>query len=320
MKRPRLLVVGSFVMDLIFRADRFVSQGETILGTDFHSAPGGKGANQAVQAARLGAEVSMVGKVGGDAYGEAMIASLNEAGVRTDEVTVTGACPSGLSNIQIRDNGGAAQHRIRVSPGANMALVPDDVAFLEREIARYDMVILQLEIPMEINEVVARYARASGVPVMLNPAPAAPLSPGLMQNLTYIAPNEHEAEALTGVRPEDDASIRRAAALLRQKGADRVIITLGEVGAALWNGERFLISPAAHCPQPVDPTAAGDSFIGAFSTALCAGMAEEDAMAFANHAACLTVSGMGAQPSLPTLEQVNASLAGAGRKTLHYDH
>ena len=320
MKRPRILVVGSFVMDLIFRADRFVSQGETILGTDFHSAPGGKGANQAVQAARLGAEVSMVGKVGDDDYGRAMLASLNEAGVGTEGVTVTKDCSSGLSNIQIRDDGTMAQNRILVIPGANMALVPKNVAFLEREIAQYDMVVLQLEIPMEINELVARYARANGVPVMLNPAPAAELSSALMKNLTYLAPNEHEAEALTGVQPKDEASIRHAAELLRQKGAQRVIITLGESGAAFWDGEHFLMSPAAPCDQPVDPTAAGDSFIGAFSTAVCAGMRAEDAMTFANPTASLTVSGMGAQPSLPGLERVNASLARAGRQTLHYDH
>ncbi|MCI5955562.1 MAG: ribokinase [Clostridiales bacterium] len=320
MKRPRILVVGSFVMDLIFRADRFVSQGETILGTDFHSAPGGKGANQAVQAARLGAEVSMVGKVGDDGYGRAMLASLNEAGVGTEGVTVTKDCPSGLSNIQIRDDGAMAQNRILVIPGANMAIAPKDVAFLEREIAQYDMVVLQLEIPMEINELVARYARANGVPVMLNPAPAAELSSAFMKNLTYLAPNEHEAEALTGVQPKDEASIRHAAELLRQQGAQRVIITLGESGAAFWDGEHFLMSPAATCEHPVDPTAAGDSFIGAFSTAVCAGMRAEDAMAFANHTASLTVSGMGAQPSLPGLERVNASLAKAGRQTLHYDH
>ena len=320
MKRPRILVVGSFVMDLIFRANRFVSQGETILGTDFHSAPGGKGANQAVQAARLGAEVSMVGKVGDDGYGRAMLASLNEAGIGTEGVTVTKTCPSGLSNIQIWDDGTMAQNRILVIPGANMALVPKDVAFLEQKIAQYDMVVLQLEIPMEINELVARYARANGVPVMLNPAPAAELSSDLMKNLTYLAPNEHEAEALTGVQPKDEASIRQAAELLRERGAQRVIITLGESGAAFWDGEHFLMSPAAPCDQPVDPTAAGDSFIGAFSTAVCAGMRAEDAMAFANHTASLTVSGMGAQPSLPGLERVNASLAKAGRQTLHYDH
>lgn len=306
-------------MDMIFRAKRFVGPGETILGEDFHSAPGGKGANQAAQAARLGAEVTMVGKVGDDAYGEAMTASLREAGVRTDQVIVTDRCGSGMSNIQIQAGDGGTQNRIIVIPGANMAISPGDVAYLEEAVAGYDMVMLQLEIPMEINELVARYAWAKGVPVMLNPAPSAPLSRELLGHLKYLSPNEHEAEDLTGVRPEGEASVRRAAELLQKRGAAGVLVTLGQSGAAYWDGSRLALSPAVPCGHPVDPTAAGDSFIGAFCTAACAGMPVEDAMALANQAASLTVSRMGAQPSLPGLPEVNAALGAAGRATLCYD-
>ncbi len=319
MKKPRLLVVGSFVMDLIFRTERFVEPGETILGLDFRSASGGKGANQAVQAARLGADVTMVGKVGDDAYGKAMIASLSEAGVCTDKVMVTNRYLSGMSNIQIQDSGNGTQNRIIVMAGANMAITPKDVAFLEEEVALYDMVMLQQEIPMEINILVARYARAKGVPVMLNPAPSAPLEKELLSYLTYITPNEHEAQDLIGIKPEGEPAVRRAAVLLRDQGVANVVITLGAAGAAFWNGRRFFISTGVPCLNPVDPTAAGDSFIGAFCTAVCAGMEMEDAMVFANHTASITVSKMGAQPSLPALKLVNESLAAAGRATLCYD-
>lgn len=318
MKKPRILVVGSFVMDMIFRAERFVSPGETILGLDFTSASGGKGANQAVQAARLGADVTMVGKVGDDMNGRAMIASLHDSGVRTDKVIVTDTCASGVSNIQIQTNTGGTQNRILVIPGANHSIVPRDVAFLEDEIARFDMVILQLEIPMAINEIVARYARAKGVPILLNPAPSDDLSDDFLAQVDYIVPNEHEAEDLTGICPRDEVSIGACAEALLQRGAKNVIITLGDEGSILYNRTRRLFCPAVPCPNPVDPTAAGDSFIGAFCTAICAGMHAADAITFANQTASITVSRMGAQPSLPTLREVNTALAAAGRNTLDY--
>lgn len=318
MKRPRILVVGSFVMDMIYESERFVRAGETILGTGFHAAPGGKGANQAMQAALLGADVSMAGKVGRDPYGEAMLASLRGAGVDTHRVIVSDDAPSGISNIQIQ-TGGRTQNRIIVIPGANMALEPDEFPWLAQEAAGFDMIILQHEIPMAVNEAVAAAAFQVGVPVLLNPAPSAALSPGFLSHLAYIAPNEQEAEDLTGLPVQDEASARRAAFRLCEMGVPRAIITLGERGAAHCDGARFLRSPGAPCPTPVDPTAAGDSFIGAFATAICAGMAVEQAMTFANFTASITVSRMGAQPSLPALSEVNAKLSAAGLGALSYD-
>lgn len=308
MKKPRILVVGSFVMDMIFRSKRFVQPGETILGLDFHSASGGKGANQAVQAARLGADVTMVGKVGKDEYGHAMLASLAQAGVNTQRVVITDAFPSGMSNIQVQSGGEGTQNRIMVIPGANMAITEEDIAFLQTAISTYDMVLLQLEIPMRINLTVARYAHAAGVPVMLNPAPSDILDDEFLALLDYIAPNEHEAKDITGIQPTDSATIAAAIDALTRRGVKNAILTLGDAGAAWGNGKRKWLCPAIPCEAVADPTAAGDSFIGSFCTAICAGMAVEDAMLFANQAASITVSRAGAQPSLPTLAEVNAAL------------
>ncbi len=319
MKQPRLLVIGSLVMDLIVCAERFVNAGETILGTDYHTASGGKGANQAAQAALLGADVAMAGKVGDDAFGREMLSSLNRAGVDTSRVRVTHEAPSGVGNIQIQSVMGKTQTRLVVVPGANMTFTQDDIAPLEREICRYDMVILQLEIPMAVNELVAAWAARDGVPVMLNPAPAAALDAAFLSHLSWLAPNEHEASLLTGLPIATETDMRRAADWLRQRGCPNVIITLGDRGAACQNGETFFVSPCIPCKHPVDPTAAGDSFIGAFCTALSAGMPVRQAMTFANQAASITVSRMGAQPSLPNLQMVNERLLAAGQATLRFD-
>lgn len=316
MKRPKILVVGSFVMDLIVRANRFVQPGETILGTDFQTAPGGKGANQAFQAARLGAEVTMVGKVGDDAFGREMLASLQCAGVNVEHVPMMKGVASGIGNIQLSVGDSGSQNRIIVVPGANQKLTDQDVQWLAPRIGDYDMVMLQLEIPMEINELVAQYAYDSGVPVMLNPAPSAPLSDVFLRHVRYISPNEHEARDLTGVPLSDEADVRRATEVLRRRGVQNVLITLGEKGAAFDGGNGLVMTPCVRAERVADPTAAGDSFLGAFCTALCAGLQVRPAMEFANQTASITVSRMGAQPSLPTLAAVNDALRRRGQPTL----
>lgn len=308
--KPKILVVGSFVMDLIVSTERFPNSGETVLGKGFQTAPGGKGANQAVQAARLGADVTMVGKVGKDDFGKSLMNSCKESGIHTDFVAVDPTVSSAVGNVQLEVNGTETKNRIIVVPGANMTITPDDVAFLKETIDQYDMVILQLEIPMAINELVAEYAHDKGIPVMLNSAPSAPLSEKLLSCLTYISPNEHEAADLTGIQirkqgksvNEDD--VRAAVASLLSKGVQNVIITLGSAGAVVANAKEYIL---AHCVDVVevkDPTAAGDSFVGAFTTAVCAGLNHREALDFANYTAALTVSRMGAQPSLPKLAEV----------------
>lgn len=312
MKRPKVLVVGSFVMDLIVRTGRVPNEGETVLsGIDFNTATGGKGENQAVQAARLGAEVTMVGRVGSDIFGSQLLKSAKDAGINTDHVRVDTSINSAVGNIIIEvKKDSQAQNRIIVVPGANMNISAEDILFLKDTIKQYDMVMLQLEISMEINEAVTLYAHENGVPVMLNPAPSAVLPGELMRRLEYISPNEYEAADITGTAIEKDKngvnidSVKNAASALLDMGVKNAIITLGSSGAALMNKDRFIYQPCIKVGNAVDPTAAGDSFIGAFCTGVCMGMDEKQALKFASNAAALTVSKIGAQPSLPFYSDV----------------
>lgn len=320
-RKPRILVAGSFVMDQIASTEIFPREGQTVLGTGFCKAPGGKGANQAVQAARLGAEVTMFGKLGCDANGEEMYRACSQAGICMDFVARDPRESSGCAVVLLEEKPGeSARNRIIVIPGANMSITREEAAFLEKTIKEYDLLLLQLEISMEINMYLAQLAHRNGVPVMLNPAPSAPLPPELLTCLTYLSPNEHEAADLTGIpiRHEGDQvnleDVRAAADALRAQGVEQVLITLGSAGAALVNDSGMYLSPCAQGIVAVDPTAAGDSFVGAFCVGACCGWDWEQRLAFANHTAALTVSGLGAMPSLPTLERVEALMRQRGLK------
>lgn len=303
MKKPRILVMGSLVMDLISRSAVLPQAGKTVLGETFSAASGGKGANQAMQAALLGAEVAMMGKVGSDSFGRQMCASLAAAGVNVDAVaTVEGS--SGIGNVQLCENG----NRITVLPGANRCFTAADTENLRAVIDGFDMLLLQLEIPLETNLAAAEIAHAAGVPVMLNPAPAAALPDALFPLLTAITPNEHEAAALTGIAVTDEETARAAAERLLEKGVQKVVITMGDKGVAFGDRAGFLFVPAAHFGEAIDPTAAGDSFIGAFCTLVCAGAPTKEALSVAVHTAAVTVCSMGAQPSLPDADAVLAFL------------
>lgn len=319
-KSPRILVVGSLNMDLIAETDRFPVPGQTLMGNRFSMAPGGKGANQAVQMARLGCDVTLLGKLGVDQNGQALLQVCKDANLDTGYMIFDHDDATGCAMIIIeKEVDGTSQNRILVIPGANMAITPEEVAFLENAVADYDMVVLQNEIPMQINTLVAAYAHAKGIPVMLNPAPAAELPDALLAHITFLSPNETEAEALTGVHiARDGAAVdleaaRKAADVLHDKGVGNVLITLGQAGAALfvWDEEgcKCYHSPSFRV-DAVDPTAAGDSFIGAFCAAYCRdGLHDADALLrFANRTASVTVTRMGAIPSLPTLAEVNAVL------------
>lgn len=317
-RRPRILVVGSFVMDQIATTSVFPKEGQTVFGHTFHKAPGGKGANQAVQAARLGADVTLVGKIGNDSNGAEMLSVCKAAGINTDHVICEEGAASGCAVIILEEKPDhSAANRILVLPGTNMTIRPDEIRGIEPLIASSDMVMLQLEIPMEINLHVARIAAAHHIPVMLNPAPFAPMPEELLSYVTYLSPNETEAEDISGVHITHDdsgcdfASARQAAAAIRAKGVDNVLITLGSAGALLLSGSEFLFSPSVKNVRAVDPTAAGDSFVSAFCTALCFGMDHKDAMAFANRTAAITVSKMGAMPSLPVYDDVVRSMPDA---------
>ena len=311
MKKPKILVVGSFMMDLVASAKRAPNLGETVIGCAFRTAPGGKGANQAVQAARLGAITDMVGCVGNDSFGREMIEALKSSGVDTSRVKVCEELPSGVGHIEIQDGPEGVQNRIIVVPGANYDLKPVDLEWLKEGIKSYDMVIMQLELEMETIEYVARLAHDTGVPVMLNPAPAAALSDELLSCVTYFTPNETEAAILTGVKTDAEGrlvedNLKEAASVLMSKGVENVIITLGDQGAALCSEDGVQIIPCVKMTDVKDPTAAGDSFVGGFCAGISAGLSMQEALQLAVHTAAITVCGYGAIPSLPTLDQVEA--------------
>ena len=304
--KPKILVVGSFVMDMIVSTEKFPNSGETVLGKAFRTAPGGKGANQAVQAARLGADVTMVGKVGNDEFGKSWIQSCVDAGIHTEHILIDPDTSSAIGNVMLEvGKEKSVKNRIIVVPGANMTITPQDVVFLKGTIQQYDMVVLQLEIPMEINELVAQYAFEQQVPVLLNSAPSAPLSKALLSHLTYLSPNEHEAADLTGIpirkngNEVNQQDLKAVVDSLLSKGVKNVVITLGNAGAMIANKDELIYHPCVDTVTVKDPTAAGDSFIGAFTTAICSGINHRRALRFANYTAALTVSKEGAQPSLP---------------------
>ncbi len=303
---PKILVVGSINIDFIIETDTFPKEGETVSGCGFKKAAGGKGANQAVQLARLGANTAMVGALGGDADGREMRELLVSEGLDVCRIAEKSDLPTGCAVIVLH----GTQNRIIVYSGANGGLVKADVEFLKEEISKYDMVVLQLEIPMEINEIVARYAYENGVPVFLNTAPYAPLPSTIMPYLTYVCPNETEAESLTGIviprsgNTADLSVAKKAAEVLTKQGAKNVLITLGAAGAYLYGEGGEYYSPSVKGVTAVDPTAAGDSFIGGFCYALTSGMDIDKALEFANRTAAVTVSRKGAIPSLPKLCEV----------------
>lgn len=316
-KKPNILVVGSYMMDLIASTARAPNEGETVIGLKFNMAPGGKGNNQAVQCARLGANVTMVGQVGNDVFGKTLTDDASKAGVDISHVLIDNNEPTGIAHITLEVSEHDAKNRIIACPGANFSITPKKIDWLKERMEGYDMLMLQLELPMEVVENAAQWAYDAGVPVMLNPAPAAHLSDRLLSYLTYLSPNEHEAAEMSGhpiptehgVRDED---IHAAADYFLTKGVKNVLITLGNNGSALVNKERIIRVPSVKVDPVVDTTAAGDSFVAAFCVARTAGLPLLDAMKFASFTAALTVSRMGAMPSLPTKEEVETFIAHGG--------
>ena len=322
LKKPKILVVGSFMMDLIASTSRAPKEGETIIGLKFRTAPGGKGANQAVQCARLGADVTMAGRVGADSFGTILVNAVKEAGIDASHVTVDPEESSGVGHITLEVTEHNAKNRITVCPGANFTMTVDHIRWLKDCIGDYDIVIMQLELPMVIIETVAAWAKAAGVPVMLNPAPAAPLSDELLSCVTYLSPNEHEAALMAG--HEIDVSnginmddVKAVAGWFADRGVSKLIITMGENGSVAASRDTVSHTNVVKMPHVADTTAAGDSFVAAFCTGLTAGLAEGDALAFASHTAAITVSRMGAIPSLPTIDEVQALIR--ERSTVSFD-
>lgn len=299
-----ITVVGSLNMDLIVRAPRIPQPGETIIGSGFHVAPGGKGANQAVAAARLGARVSLVGRVGQDSFGTDLLDNLKEAGVDHTYVSQDPDAASGVALIEVDD---AGQNSIIVASGANMRLSPADVEAAEAIIAGADIVLLQLESPLETVARAAQLARAHQVTVILNPAPAQPLPVGLLSAVNILVPNESETAILTGLPVEDQSEIEAAGARLRDLGVETLILTLGERGAMLVTAGGSQLFPTFKV-TPVDTTAAGDAFVGGLAVALAEGLSLPEAIRWGNAAGALATTQLGAQPSLPARQRLEKLL------------
>jgi len=303
---PKITVIGSLNIDLVVQVPRMPAPGETIAGHGFHIIPGGKGANQAVAAAKLGAQVTMVGRVGDDSFGQMQRRGMEALGIRIEFLITDEEEPTGTALIMVDAQG---QNSIVVVSGANGRLTPADVEAARPAIGASDAVLLQLENPISTVQHAAEVARELGVPVVLNPAPAPrqQLSRQLLRNVDYLIPNEFEATALAGIQVTSQDSAKRAAAYLRAQGVETVILTLGAQGALAISPQGTIYAPAFSV-QAVDTTAAGDAFVAAFGVALCEGQPLPEALRFANAAGALTVTRLGAQPSLPSREEVEAFL------------
>lgn len=297
----KVVVVGSLNMDLVARAQRLPRAGETLPGEAFFTAPGGKGANQAVAVARLGGSVAMVGNVGDDAYGQQLRKALEREGVDCQAVSVCEGVSSGVALITVD---AASQNCIVIIPGGNGLLTPQSVQRFDKLLQAADVIICQLEVPAETVAWALARGHELGKRVILNPAPATgPLPSTWFGHIDYLTPNESEAEALTGITVTDQGSALRAGERLLQLGAGKVIITLGAQGALLVTAQGHQHFPAP-VVQPVDTTVAGDTFVGGFAAALVRGLEEGEAIAFGQRAAALSVTRVGAQPSIPYLSEL----------------
>lgn len=295
-----ILVIGSSNTDMVIKTHSFPTPGETILGGRFLMNAGGKGANQAVAAARLGGVVTFVGKIGDDIFGKQAVQQLEDEGINVDFVAVDSENPSGVAMITVDRKG---ENSIVVAPGSNGTLSPADFDKAMTKLDESDFVLMQLEIPIQTVEYIAAKAAERQKKVILNPAPAAQLSNALLQNLYLITPNETEAELLTGTRVVDEQSALKAATQLHNKGVEVVIVTMGSAGAFLFeNGHSELIR--APRVDAVDTTAAGDTFNGALVVALSEGKSMRESIAFANRAASISVTRMGAQSSVPYRKEI----------------
>lgn len=296
----KILVIGSFMTDLVVQTDRMPDEGETLIGSGFNMFTGGKGANQAVQAARLGATVTMVGALGQDEFGDAHINSLESAGIDTRYIRRFSGISSGVGNVLLEPNG---NNRIVIIPGANLLLTPSVLQEITEVIAANDIVVLQLEIPIETVEFVVGIAKRLNKIVILNPAPAARISSDVMKDIDYVMPNEKELAMLTGVGTKTLEDIQKAARELLTLGVRNVVVTLGSKGAYWINDDTEEIIPSYRV-KAVDTTAAGDSFIGAFASEIAREEEIIKALDFASKVAAITTTGMGSQPSLPTTKTV----------------
>ncbi|MEE0710704.1 ribokinase [Romboutsia timonensis] len=294
-----ICVIGSLNMDLVVNVDTMPKPGQTIIGSNFKEVPGGKGANQAVAMARLNGNVSMIGKVGEDGFGQTLINSLKNDKVDTTYIqTSKGA--TGVALITVDKN---AQNSIVVSPGANFEVKEDDIDNNIEAIKNSDIVVLQLETPLNTIKYALNKAKELNKYTILNPAPAVKLDDEIIKNVDLLTPNETELEIISGVSIETEEDIQKAAQIMIEKGVKELIVTLGSKGSLYINKEKSMFKKA-YKVEAMDTTAAGDSYTGALAVALSQDKNIEDAMDFASKVGALSVLKEGAQSSLPTLEDV----------------
>ena len=303
--KPRILVVGSSNTDMIVKVPQIPRPGETLLGGEFVIAAGGKGANQAVGAARAGGDVTFIARVGSDMFGEQAVAGFVQDRINVNHVSRDTVSPSGVALIFVAKNG---ENSIAVAGGANTKLSPADVKRAKAAFALADVLVTQLETPLATVLAAAELAAKHGVRVILNPAPARPLPDKLLRRVSILTPNESEAESLTGTKVKNAQAAAKAAAQLQRRGVPIVIITLGARGALVAGRDVTRLVPGFQV-KPVDTTAAGDIFNGALAVALGEGREVMEAVRFAHAAAAISVTRMGAQPSAPTRAEIRRFLA-----------
>jgi ribokinase len=295
MQSKKIIVIGSTNMDMVVKTSHIPAPGETVLSGSFFMNPGGKGANQAVSVARLGGDVAFVSKVGNDVFGKQSTQLFEEEGIDIAHLLSDDTLPSGVALITVDQSG---ENSIVVASGANANLTPADLEDALEKIANAGIVLMQLEIPMETVHFVAMYAAKHGVKVILNPAPANALPPKLLSCIDIITPNQSEAAMLSGINITDAATATQAAIAIHQLGVKSVIITMGAMGCVIYDKEEITVVPAQKV-EAVDTTAAGDVFCGALAVSLAEGGTLFDAVNFASRAAAISVTRMGAQPSIP---------------------
>lgn len=295
----KICVIGSLNMDLVVKVDTMPKGGQTLIGSNFKEVPGGKGANQAVAMARLGGNVTMIGKVGNDGFGQTLINALKADNVNTKYIGIEEG-PTGVALITVDKN---AENSIVVAPGANFKVAVEDIDSNIEAINNSDIVVVQLETPLETIKYGLKKAKEAGKYTILNPAPAVVLEDEIIANVDLLTPNETELEILSGIEINNEDDIKRAAQIMIDKGVKELIVTLGSKGSLYINKERSIFKPA-YKVQAVDTTAAGDSYTGALSVAFANGKSVEEAMDFASKVGALSVMKEGAQSSLPTLNDV----------------
>lgn len=296
----RITVVGSFSMDLTVTMSQFPKEGQTIIGKKMLKNPGGKGANQCIAAARLGGDVEMIGMVGNDENGRIIKDLFTLEGVNIDHVLTTDKEPTTIALIEIDDT---AQNKIVVVPAANFVYSVEDLHAVKDVIANTEMVVAQLEMRLDVMEELAELCRQYNVPMILNPAPAVPLSDELLSKVTYLTPNETELSVITNHPVSTLDEIKEAAQMLLDRGVKHVVATLGDKGALMADASGMEVVPG-YSVKATDTVAAGDSFNGALAKALVDGKTLKEAIALANAVGAITVTRHGAIPSLPTKEEV----------------